>query len=145
MTLIDFGIRILVALLLGGFLGLERQWRQHLSSLRTNALVSIGSALFVSITELINPVDSSSTRIAAQIVSGIGFLGAGFILQDRKAGNIKGLNTAATVWCAAAVGTLSGLGFGAYALIGSLIVVTANIVLKPVANKLTKEGDDIDG
>src|SRR5262245_50173167 len=92
---------------MGVAIGLERQFRQHTAGLRTNALVCVGAALFVSLSRFISP-DTSPTRVAAQVVSGIGFLGGGVIL--REGFNVRGMNTAATLWCSAAVGTLAGAG-----------------------------------
>ena len=97
MTWLDFTIRLTVAFLLGSVIGLERQWRQRMAGLRTNTLVCVGAALFVMLSTM-TPGDSSPTRIAAQVVSGIGFLGGGVILKEGA--TIRGLNTAATLWCA---------------------------------------------
>src|ERR1700722_15434038 len=93
-----FALRIGFALLLGALIGLERQWRQHTAGLRTNTLVCLGAALFVSLAPLIGQ-PSESTRDAAQVVSGIGFLGGGVIL--REGFTVRGMNTAATLWCSA--------------------------------------------
>lgn len=100
MNWIDFGIRLFAALFLGGVIGLERQWRQRMTGLRTNGLVAVGSAMFVTMGGLIAE-DGSQGRVAAYVVSGIGFLGGGVILKDGF--NIRGMNTAATLWCTAAV------------------------------------------
>ena len=96
MSLWQFALNIFVALLLGVVIGFERQWRQHQAGLRTNALVALGAALFVSLSRLIED-QGSPTRIASYIVSGLGFLGGGVILRDGL--NVKGINTAATIWC----------------------------------------------
>lgn len=88
------------AFLLGGLIGFERQFRHRLAGLRTNTLVAVGAATFVVFSSLVSG-DSSPTRVAAQIVSGIGFLGAGIIFKEGF--NVRGLNTAATLWCSAAV------------------------------------------
>src|SRR6202044_1494515 len=95
------------ATLLGACIGVERQWRQRMAGLRTNTLVAIGAASFV-IFEGLFPDDGSPTRVAAQVVSGIGFLGAGIIFREGL--HVTGLNTAATLWCSAAVGLLAGSG-----------------------------------
>src|ERR1700758_885423 len=100
-----FIVRLLVALALGVVIGAERQVRQRLAGLRTNALVAAGSALFVLVAAFSHDAEASA-RIAAQVVSGIGFLGAGVIMREGL--NVRGLNTAATLWCSAAVGVLSG-------------------------------------
>jgi putative Mg2+ transporter-C (MgtC) family protein len=119
------------ALLLGGVIGLERQWRQRMTGLRTNGLVAVGSAMFVMMGGLIVG-DGSQGRVAAYVVSGIGFLGGGVILKDGF--NIRGLNTAATLWCTAAVGTLAGLGRFDFAVLGALGVLSANLILRPIAH-----------
>src|SRR6202020_3081286 len=95
------------ATLLGACIGVERQWRQRMAGLRTNTLVAIGAASFV-VFESLFPEDGSPTRVAAQVVSGIGFLGAGIIFREGL--QVTGLNTAATLGCSAAVGLLPGRG-----------------------------------
>jgi putative Mg2+ transporter-C (MgtC) family protein len=129
MSLLEIAGRIVVAVVLGGAIGLERQWRQRGAGLRTNALVSTGAAAFVTLAALM-PGENSPTRVAAQVVSGIGFLGAGVILREGL--NIRGMNTAATLWCSAAVGALAGSGFWAVAAITTAVVVTTNTVLRPL-------------
>lgn len=133
MTWIDFSLRLGVALFLGGAIGIERQWRQTKAVLKTNVLVCMGSSMFVMMS-VMTPGDSSPTRMAAQVVSGIGFLGGGIILRDGA--SIKGLNTAATLWCAAAVGTLTGGGFLFQAYLGSAAVVIANLILRPLIEQI---------
>jgi putative Mg2+ transporter-C (MgtC) family protein len=132
----DFALRLLMALFLGATIGLERQWRQRLAGLRTNALVSTGSALFVALTFLTTG-EPSPTRIAAQVVCGIGFLGAGIIMRDGL--SVRGLNTAATLWCAAGVGTLTGSGFIIEATLGTVAVLAANVMLRPLANRINQQ------
>jgi putative Mg2+ transporter-C (MgtC) family protein len=105
--LLHFLLNVVSALALGTVIGLERQWRQHQAGLRTNALVALGAALFVSLSRLMGD-ENSPTRIASYIVSGLGFLGGGVILRDGL--TVKGMNTAATLWCTGAVGTLAGAG-----------------------------------
>jgi putative Mg2+ transporter-C (MgtC) family protein len=126
-----FVLNVGAALLLGVAIGLERQFRQHPAGLRTNALVCVGAALFVSLSGLMGDT-SSPTRIASYIVSGIGFLGGGVILREGV--NVKGLNTAATLWCSAAVGTLAGAGYPLHALIGTSVVLGVNIGLRPASH-----------
>lgn len=134
MNWVDFALRILAALFLGGAIGLERQWRQRMTGLRTNGLVAVGSAMFVIMGGLI--AGDNQGRVAAYVVSGIGFLGGGVILKDGF--NIRGMNTAATLWCTAAVGTLAGLGRFDLAAIGALGVLCANLVLRPVAFRINR-------
>jgi putative Mg2+ transporter-C (MgtC) family protein len=120
-----------VAVVIGVAIGVERQYRQHPAGLRTNALVAVGAALFVSLTRL-TPGESSPTRIAAQVVSGIGFLGGGVILRDRF--NVKGISTAATIWCSAALGSLSGAGFPTHASIGAITILSLHLALRPLGS-----------
>ena len=129
MNWMDFAIRMFAALFLGGAIGLERQWRQRMTGLRTNGLVAVGAAMFIMMGGLIS--GDSQGRVAAYVVSGIGFLGGGVILKDGF--NIRGMNTAATLWCTAAVGTLAGLGQIGLAAMGTAGVLAANLILRPVA------------
>ena len=130
-----FAIRLGFALLLGAIVGAERQWRQRTAGLRTNALVAAGAAMFVMLSALTERPDDSF-RIAGQIVSGIGFLGAGVILRNGL--NISGLNTAATLWCSAAIGTLSGYGMYGSAITGAIAVLSANVGLRPIGRVLNR-------
>jgi len=131
-----FAAYLVTALLLGAVIGAERQWHQRIAGLRTNALVSGGAAMFVSISHLV-PLSPTSLQVAAQVVSGIGFLGAGVIM--REGFSIRGLNTAATLWCSAAVGSLCGLGFLKEAAIGAAGVVCANVLLRPLGRKIDRQ------
>jgi putative Mg2+ transporter-C (MgtC) family protein len=130
-----FAIRLGLALLLGAIVGAERQWRQRTAGLRTNALVAAGSAMFVMLSALASRPDDSF-RIAGQVVSGIGFLGAGVILRNGL--NVSGLNTAATLWCSAAIGTLSGYGMYGSAIIGAIAVLSANVGPRPIGKALNR-------
>jgi putative Mg2+ transporter-C (MgtC) family protein len=124
---IVFVTRLFLALGLGALIGLERQLRNHEAGLKTNALVATGSAMFVMMATTFGTPD----RIVGQILPGIGFLGAGMIMRDGL--HVRGLNTAATLWCAAATGTLAGSGQLAMATLAGITVVGANIVLRQVA------------
>ena len=136
MTLLDFTLRIVLAVGLGAVIGIERQYRQRGAGLRTNALVAMGAAAFVTLSALLTG-EQSPTRIAAQVVSGIGFLGGGIILREGL--NVRGLNTAATLWCSAAVGTLAGSGFLGAAAITATVILGANVLLRPVARLLNQQ------
>ena len=136
MTLLDFSLRIVLAVGLGAVIGIERQYRQRGAGLRTNALVAMGAAAFVTLSSLLLG-EQSPTRIAAQVVSGIGFLGAGVILREGL--NVRGLNTAATLWCSAAVGTLAGAGFLGAAIITATVVVGANVLLRPIGRLINQQ------
>lgn len=134
MDYLDFLIRISVCFVLGIIIGLERQYRRKTAGIRTITLVSLGAFLFVSISNLSQAGDV--TRIAAQVVSGIGFLGAGVILRDGT--NIRGLNTAATLWCSAAIGALTALGLLSEAVVGVAYILMANLFLRFISRKLLK-------
>jgi putative Mg2+ transporter-C (MgtC) family protein len=123
------------ALTLGSLIGAERQWRHHMAGLQTNALVAVGAASFVLIS--VQAADPSGVdRIAAQVASGVGFLGAGVIM--RQGLNIHGLNTAATLWCSAATGALAGCGAAVPALLAAVAVVVANLLLHPLVGLINR-------
>ena len=132
MKLDTFIIRILICFILSILIGLERQYRHKTVGLRTNVLVSLGAFMFVSMS--FNTITSDTTRIAAQVVSGIGFLGAGIILKDGN--RVKGLNTAATLWCVASIGVLTASGMVIEATIGTLFILISNIILRIVSQKI---------
>jgi putative Mg2+ transporter-C (MgtC) family protein len=122
------------ATLLGACIGVERQWRQRMAGLRTNTLVAIGAASFV-VFESLFPDDGSPTRVAAQVVSGIGFLGAGIIFREGL--QVTGLNTAATLWCSAAVGLLAGSGHPLHA--ATVFIVLVNLTLRPLVRLINQQ------
>lgn len=117
-------IRLVLATLLGGLIGLEREYRHKKAGLRTNMLVALGAALamIVSIT-----FDMEPARIAAGIITGIGFLGGGIIIQSR--GEVHGITTAATVWVVAAVGMSAGLGYYSAAVTAAAIALVVLYIL----------------
>jgi len=134
-TLQAAALHMFTALACGAVIGSERQVRQRMAGLRTNALVSLGAAGFVIFSGLF-PDEVSHTRVAAQIVSGIGFLGAGIIFRDGF--NIHGLNTAATLWCSAGVGMMAGAGAWDLALLLTGMVVFVNLGLRPLVKWLKR-------
>jgi putative Mg2+ transporter-C (MgtC) family protein len=131
-----FLARLALALVLGALIGAERQWRQRMAGLRTNALVAAGAAMFVMLQVLVAPSPDNTMHMAGQVVAGIGFLGAGVILRNGL--NITGLNTAATLWCSAAIGSIAGYGIYVPALIGAVGVVAANVCLRPLGKALNR-------
>jgi len=133
MTVLQFTSRLFLALSLGAAIGIERQWRQRMAGLRTNTLVSLGAAIFITMAVKIG--GDATGRVASYVVSGIGFLGAGVIMKDGV--NVKGLNTAATLWCSAAIGCLSGLGYIPEAVVGTAFVLLAHLILRPVGIRLS--------
>ncbi|MCW2276775.1 MgtC/SapB family protein [Heliophilum fasciatum] len=136
MELQDFAVRTFLALLLGAIIGIERQWHHRLAGLQTNALVAVGSALFV-LLGLMTIQDESPLRMAAQVVSGIGFIGAGVIMREGM--NVRGLNTAATLWCSSAVGCLAGTGLLGEAFIATMTIVGSNVFLYKIARHINRQ------
>lgn len=134
MQIFDFFLRLGAAVLMGAVVGLERQWRQRMAGTRTNALVAAGASAFVMCAFMVRDTSRSEAQIVSYVVSGVGFLGAGVIFKD--SGSVRGLNTAATLWCSAAIGAISGLGNPLHALILTAIVLGTNIVLRPLAYRL---------
>jgi len=124
-------LALATAFTLGTAIGFERQWRQRSAGLRTNVLVAVGAAAFADLGMRLLGMEGA-TRIISYVVSGIGFLGAGVILKDGA--NIRGLNTAATLWCSAAVGTFAGSGLFAEAATLTVFVLAGNTMLRPLVN-----------
>ncbi|KTF69610.1 MgtC/SapB family protein [Sphingomonas sp. HT-1] len=124
-----------LALLLGAAIGAERQFRQRTAGLRTNALVALGASAFVDLSQRIAG-DLEAVRVIAYVVSGIGFLGAGVIMKEGM--NIRGLNTAATLWCSAAVGACAGSDMAAEAATLAVFVIAGNTLLRPVVNAINR-------
>ena len=124
-----------LAVLFGGIIGFERQWRQRFAGLRTNTLVSLGAAIFVVFGRQF--AEESPTRVAAQVVSGIGFLGAGVIWKEGL--NVHGLNTAATLWCSGAIGVLAGGGYWRHAALAAALIVGINVILRPLVNLINRQ------
>ena len=125
--------RLLLALILGACVGAERQWRQRAAGLRTNTLVCFGAAAFVDLGSTIAP---GTTQVIAYVVSGVGFLGAGAIMKD--GGSVRGLNTAATLWCSAAVGACAGAGEMLDAVFVSALLIAINLLLRPISRYIDR-------
>ena len=119
---------------LGTLIGAERQYRQRSAGLRTNVLVAVGSAAFVDFG--IRLAGPASTQVMAYVVSGIGFLGAGAIMKEGV--NVRGLNTAATLWCSAAVGAAAGAGLIAESALLTVFVIAGNTLLRPLVNRINR-------
>ena len=130
--------KVILAMALGYLIGLERELHGKVVGTRTISLIAIGSALYVLMSPSI--IDGDNSRIIAQVVSGIGFLGAGIIFKHGD--TVKGLTTAATVWCAAAIGCLCGYGMYAEAVIGTIAVMTVNLLFKHVRHEKKEGGDN---
>lgn len=124
-------VRVALALALGSVIGIERRLHRHPAGLHTNALVGAGAAIFCVVATLVP--DPSATRIAGQVVTGVGFICAGLVFH--RGNVVRGINTAATVWCTAAIGVLCGSGFLRLAAGCALLVLLSNIVLHQVEHR----------
>jgi putative Mg2+ transporter-C (MgtC) family protein len=131
----DLALSVVVAFVLAALIGAERQWRQRSAGLRTNVLVAVGAAAFVSLGLRINGA-AGGAQVTAYVVSGVGFLGAGVIMKDGA--QVWGLNTAATLWCSAAVGALCGFGAPAEAATLTFAVLAGNTLLRPLVNAINR-------
>jgi putative Mg2+ transporter-C (MgtC) family protein len=125
--------------LAGALIGFERQWRSRGAGLRTNTLVAAGAAMFVLISHM-TPSGTNPTQVTAYVVGGVGFLGAGVIISDGA--RVRGINTAATLWCAAAVGALSASGFIWQAGVATAAVLAINILLRPLGRRIDRQPVD---
>jgi putative Mg2+ transporter-C (MgtC) family protein len=119
--------RLLLAAILGGIIGLERQWRHKPAGLRTNMFICFGAAMFTVLSRQLAGVESDSARIAAQIIPGIGFIGAGSILHARA--SVTGLTTASTLFVVASIGMAAGGGLYLIALFGTIIILISLVLL----------------
>ncbi|MFG1479221.1 MgtC/SapB family protein [Xanthobacter sp. V4C-4] len=129
-SFLDTIVSLGAAFLLGTLIGAERQYRQRTAGLRTNVLVAVGSAAFADLAARVgSPQDAM--RVVANVVTGVGFLGAGVIMKEGL--NVRGLNTAATLWCSAAVGACTGTDMLAEAILITFIIIAGNTVLRPLA------------
>ena len=127
---------ILLAIVLGAVVGIERQVSGKSAGLRTNVLICLGAAVFTIISKQMASGSTDVTRIAAQIVTGVGFLGAGAIIQDT--GGVRGLTTAATIWLVASIGMACGAGYYALAAISTLLAVLVLLGLGQIEKPLQK-------
>jgi putative Mg2+ transporter-C (MgtC) family protein len=138
-VLMPFLVRCGIAAVCGGLIGLEREFKQKPAGFRTNILICVGSAMYMAIgLLLLGPQYTAGGfdpgRIAAQVVTGIGFLGAGTIIQ--QGAHVTGLTTAATIWVVAAIGLVAGAGFPILAAISALLVLATLTVLGPIERRL---------
>ncbi|WP_026306657.1 MgtC/SapB family protein [Smaragdicoccus niigatensis] len=129
-------IRVGLATVLGIIIGIERQWRARVAGLQTMALVCMGAALFLILGAYTFRPEPNPTQVAAQIVTGVGFLGAGVIMKQGF--SVTGLNTAATLWATAAVGALAGAWMWREAITGAAIIVVGNTFLHPLATRMDR-------
>src|SRR5437868_1558776 len=142
-SLLDTLVALSAAFALGAMIGFERQMRQRTAGLRTNTLVAVGAAIFVSLGDRLFEIHGGSQspiHVVAYVVSGIGFLGAGAIMKEGA--NVTGLNTAATLWGSGAVGACAGAGLVGEAVIAALFVLASNTLLRPVVNRINRRPVD---
>ncbi|MEP9352786.1 MgtC/SapB family protein [Xanthobacter sp. KR7-65] len=134
-SFLDTVVSLAAAFILGTFIGAERQYRQRTAGLRTNVLGAVGAAAFADLASRIGgPTDAM--RVVANVITGVGFLGAGVIMKEGL--NVRGLNTAATLWCSAAVGSCAGTDMLAEAMLITFIIIAGNTVLRPVARAIDR-------
>ena len=127
--------RVLICYVLSMLIGFERLYRNKATGLRTNALVALGSFLFVYVS--VGDVSTDKFRIASQVVCGMGFLGAGIIL--RNGNKVRGLNTAATLWTVAAIGVLCAYGYIPEAVVGTFLILFSNVFLRDISSKIIEK------
>ncbi|MFJ6327957.1 MULTISPECIES: MgtC/SapB family protein [unclassified Rhizobium] len=132
---LDTTLSLAAAFILGTLIGAERQYRQRTAGLRTNVLVAVGAAAFVDLAQRIAGT-TEAVRVISYVVSGIGFLGAGVIMKEGM--NVRGLNTAATLWCSAAVGACAGTDMIAEAALLTVFVLAGNTLLRPLVNLINR-------
>jgi putative Mg2+ transporter-C (MgtC) family protein len=135
-SLVDTAISLTVAFVFGGLIGLERQYRQRTAGLRTNILVALGAAIFVDAANRLTGHDGA-VHVMAYVVSGIGFLGAGVIMREE--GNVRGINTAATLWASGAVGACAGADLILEAGLATIFILAANTLLRPVVSIINRQ------
>lgn len=135
-TVSGFSLRLLTAIFLGLMVGFERQWTKHQAGILTNVIVCVGAFSYSAFSYIAGKDNIDVTRIAAQIVCGIGFLGAGLILRDGT--NIRGLSTAATIWATAAIGILCTVDNILYAILVAFSIVILHLVLHPLSSHIDK-------
>ena len=135
-SLTDTTISLTAAFFFGGLIGLERQYRQRTAGLRTNILVAIGAAIFVDAGNRLTGHDGA-VHVMAYVVSGIGFLGAGVIMREE--GNVRGINTAATLWASGAVGACAGADLILESGVATLFILAANTLLRPVVTFINRQ------
>lgn len=132
---LDTLVSLTTAFVLGTLIGAERQYRQRTAGLRTNVLVAVGAAAFVDLAMRLEGADGA-VRVIAYVVSGIGFLGAGVIMKQGM--DVRGLNTAATLWASAAVGSCAGADMVAQAAALTAFVIVGNTLLRPLVNAINR-------
>ncbi|HLQ62161.1 MAG TPA: MgtC/SapB family protein [Candidatus Acidoferrales bacterium] len=129
----ELAIKLLLAMVLGILVGLEREYTHHPAGVRTMAMVALGACLFTALGQKLVPGGQDPTRVAAQVVTGIGFLGAGAIL--RLGTSIIGLTTAASIWVVASIGMAVGFGYYTTGVVCALIVLLTLVLIRPIERR----------
>lgn len=132
-------IRLLMAALLGGILGFEREQRGKAAGIKTHMLVAIGSALFVLIPQQAGLSEAELSRVVQGIIAGIGFLGAGSILKGHDEKDLKGLTTAAGIWLTAAIGVAAGLGRESSAILCTILALAILLLMPKAIDRLEEK------
>ena len=143
-SLADTALSLFSAFVLGGVIGIERQARQRTAGLRTNVLVAVGAAIFVDMANRLHQLDGGTmgaVTVVSYVVTGVGFLGAGVIMRGEN--HVRGLNTAATLWGSAAVGACAGAHLLLEALVGTVFVLSANTLLRPIVDRINRSPIDV--
>lgn len=135
----QISVRLLMAALLGGILGFEREQRGKAAGIRTHMLVAIGAALFILIPQQAGITDAEMSRVVQGVIAGIGFLGAGAIIKGSDERHLKGLTTAAGIWLTAAIGVAAGLGREASAILCTVLALGVFIVMPRVLALLERQ------
>jgi len=133
-------LRLLVAAILGGVLGFEREQKGKSAGLRTHMLVALGAALFILVPQQAGVSDADLTRVLQGLVAGVGFLGAGTIIKGGGEEEVKGLTTAAGIWLTAAIGVAAGMGREATAVISTILALVILYTLPKVAGLFESRG-----
>lgn len=134
----EFVIKVIISVLAGLIIGLEREFRGKHAGLKTNALVSLGSAVFIIMSLQFEGEDyADMTRVLSQVIIGIGFIGAGTIMK--RGNDVEGLTTAATIWCSAGIGCLAGFGYFKEVAIITFLVICLNYIFSIVEKKLIEK------
>lgn len=132
MLYMDFVLRVALSMVLGFLIGLERQLTGHPAGIRINVLICMGTSFFTLFPMLYG--SDQVFRVGSSIISGVGFLCSGVIFKD--SGSVRGMNTAATLWCTAAIGILASTGMYAMAVTAAVLLIGSNLILRPLARKV---------
>lgn len=138
----QLSVRLLLAALLGGILGFEREQRGKAAGIKTHMLVAIGAALFILIPQQAGITDSEMSRVVQGVITGVGFLGAGAILKNTSEQEAKGLTTAAGIWLTAAIGIATGLGREASAILCTVLALMVLLIMPKFMALIDRDTDN---